>query len=227
VSDRLEKILDIKEVKARQWSRDRNVKEGDRNTKYFHAVANQRKRKTTIYDIEGPEGAVNSTEDIIKVATPYYKDLFKFEPRPNINISSNFFSEGEKVTEEENALLEEKFTVEEIKKVVFESYHDGAPGPNGISFMFYQHFWEEVKGDLTEMLEDFHKGNLDLYSLNFCLVTVIPKEKESRTMNKYRPISLLNCSYKIFTKVLTNRIGKVIMSRASTPKTAGPRLRSS
>jgi hypothetical protein len=114
VSDRLEKILDIKEVKARQWSRDRNVKEGDRNTKYFHAVANQRKRKTTIYDIEGPEGAVNSTEDIIKVATQYYKDLFKFEPRPNINISSNFFSEGEKVTEEENALLEEKFTVEEI-----------------------------------------------------------------------------------------------------------------
>jgi hypothetical protein len=25
-------------------------------------------------------------------------------------------------------------------------------------------------------------------------------------MNKFRPINLLNCSYKIFTKVLTNRI---------------------
>jgi hypothetical protein len=29
-------------------------------------------------------------------------------------------------------------------------------------------------------------------------------------MNKFRPVSLLNYSYKIFTKVLTSRIGKVI-----------------
>jgi hypothetical protein len=94
VSSRLEIILDIEEIKARQHSRVRNMKEGDRNTKYFHAVANQRKRKTTIYDIEGPEGAVNSTGDIIKVGTQYYKDLFKFEPRPNINIFSNFSFEG-------------------------------------------------------------------------------------------------------------------------------------
>jgi hypothetical protein len=46
-----------------------NVKEGDRNSKYFHSVATQRKRKNTIYDIERPEGVVNSTEDIVKVAT--------------------------------------------------------------------------------------------------------------------------------------------------------------
>jgi hypothetical protein len=210
VTDRLGKNLDIEEVKARQRSRDRNVKEGDRNTKYFHAVANQRKRKNTIYDIEGTDGVVSSTENIIKVATQYYKEIFKFEPRPQINISNNFFSEGGKVSEEENAVLEEEFTEEEIKKRVFESYPDGAPGPNGISFMFYQHFWNVVKGDLIEMFDDFHKGRLDLYRLNFALVTIIPKEKDARTMNKYRPISLLNCSYKIFTNVITNRIGRVI-----------------
>jgi hypothetical protein len=60
------------------------------------------------------------------------------------------------------------------------------------------------------MFEDFHKGELDLYRLNFALLTVIPKVKDARTMNKFRPISLLNCSYKIFTKVLTDRVGKVV-----------------
>jgi hypothetical protein len=124
------------------------------------------------------------------------------------------------VTKEENALLEEKFTMEEIRKAVFESYPDGAPGPDGISFMYYQHFWEEVKEDLIEMFDDFHNGTLDLYRLNFSLVIVIPKEKEARIINKYRSISLLNYSYKIFTKVLTNRIGRVIDRLVASNQTA-------
>jgi hypothetical protein len=112
--------------------------------------------------------------------------------------------------EEEVNVLESRFTEEEIKKSVFESYADGAPGPDGISFMFYQKYWEVIKGDFLEMFEDYYKGELDLYRLNFALITVIPKEKDARTMNKFRPISLLNCSYKIFTKVLTNRVVGVI-----------------
>jgi hypothetical protein len=66
-----------------------------------------------------------------------------------------------------------------------------------------------TKSDLVEMFEKFYNGNLDLYRLNFALITIIPKEKEAKTMSKFKPISLLNCSYKIFTEVLTNRIGIV------------------
>jgi hypothetical protein len=143
-------------------------------------------------------------EDIIEVATQYYKELFKFELRSNMNISDNFFSKGDKVRQEENRVLEERFTEEEVRKAVFESYSDG------MSFMFYQYFWDVVKGDLMSMFDDLYNGNLDLYKLNFALITIIPKEKDARTMNKFRLISLLNCSYKIFTKVLTNRVGQVV-----------------
>jgi hypothetical protein len=136
--------------------------------------------------------------------------LFKAEERPNINISMDFFSEEDKASQGENEILEARFSVEEIKKAVFESYADGAPDPDGIPFMFYQNFWEVIKVDILEMFDDLYKGELDLYRLNFALITVIPKEKDARIMNKFRPISLLNCSYKIFTKVLTNRIGGVV-----------------
>jgi hypothetical protein len=90
--------------------------------------------------------------------------------------------------------MEATFTEEEVKKAVFESYAEGAPGPDGLSFMFYQHFWDFIKGNLMEMFDDFHRGRLDIYRLNFALITVIPKEQDARTMNKYRPITLLNCS---------------------------------
>jgi hypothetical protein len=39
-------------------------------------------------------------------------------------------------------------------------------------------------------------------------------------MNKFRPISLLNCSYKIFTKVLTNRVAGVIDRLIASNQTA-------
>ena len=46
--------------------RDRNIKEGDRNTAYFHAVANQRRRKTLIHSLDGPNGPVTEVDEMLK-----------------------------------------------------------------------------------------------------------------------------------------------------------------
>jgi hypothetical protein len=204
-------------TKSRIWKKQRQDKEqekgisrrGDRNTKYFHAVASQRRRKTTIFSLDGPDGAVETNEEMLDAASEYYKNLFKFEPRPEMNISNEFFSREEKFSKEESESLESKFTEIEIKKSMFESYPDGAHGPDGITFRFYQKFWEVIKEDLLDMFSGFYHDKLDLYRLNFALITIIPKENDARVMSKFRPISLLNCSYKVFTKVLTNRIGVV------------------
>ena len=52
----LEHIWQMEETKAKQRSRDRFVKEGDRNTTCFQALANKRNRKKSINALLGPEG---------------------------------------------------------------------------------------------------------------------------------------------------------------------------
>jgi hypothetical protein len=61
----LDHILKQEEIKAWQRSRDRFIVEGDRNTSYFHAMANQRKRKKKILVLEGPCGPVETTKDML------------------------------------------------------------------------------------------------------------------------------------------------------------------
>jgi Reverse transcriptase (RNA-dependent DNA polymerase) len=39
---------------------------------------------------------------------------------------------------------------------------------------------------------------------------LIPKASENITIDKFRPISLINCSLKIITKFLANRLSSVI-----------------
>jgi mannosylglycoprotein endo-beta-mannosidase len=83
--------------------------------------------------------------------------------------------------------------------------------------MFYHKFWDLIKFDLVDMFNNFHKGKLDLKRLNFAMISLIPKVDEAREMKSFRPISLINCSFKVFSKVLTLRLGK-IMNRLISPQ---------
>jgi hypothetical protein len=69
------------------------------------------------------------------------------------------------------------FSEAEIKKVIFQLEHNKAPGPDGFPAEFYQNFWEVIKKDLLALFEDFHNGILPLHSLNFGVVTLVPKKE--------------------------------------------------
>jgi hypothetical protein len=75
---------------------------------------------------------------MLKHAVEFYKTLFGKEPKENIRIGEDFWEDDELVTTEENAMLEAPFYEDEIKKAIDDSYAEGAPGPDGFSFLFYQ-----------------------------------------------------------------------------------------
>jgi hypothetical protein len=69
---------------------------------------------------------------------------------------------------------------------------------------FYQKFWPVFKMDMMAMFAQFQCGELPLYKLNFGLITLLPKQEDSSTIEKYHPICLLSVGLKVFNKVGTN-----------------------
>jgi hypothetical protein len=56
------------------------------------------------------------------------------------------------------------------------------------------------------LVKEFEKGKADMARLNYALIILIPKEEDARTLKKFTPIILINCSFKVFAKVLNNML---------------------
>lgn len=108
----------------------------------------------------------------------------------------------------------------EIKDAVFGSYADGALVPDSLPFFFYQRFWNIIKHDLLALFCAFESGQINLSRLNYGTVILIPKEAEAKTLKKFRLISLLNCSFEIFSKAMYNRLIRICDRLIATNQSA-------
>ena len=59
------------------------------------------------------------------------------------------------------------------------------------------------------MFHALHAGQLELFRLNFGEIILLPNVNGAETIQQYRPICLLNVSFKIFNKTATIRLNSV------------------
>jgi hypothetical protein len=59
------------------------------------------------------------------------------------------------------------------------------------------------------LFKDFYEDKLPLFSLNFEIIMLLPTQKEASHIKQFHPICLLNVSFKIFTKVMVNRMTRI------------------
>ena len=100
---------------------------------------------------------------------------------------------------------------EEVDRIVKLMPSDKAPGPDGFNGCFHKKCWPIIKQTFYDLCNDFYNGNLNLESINSSFITLVPKINNPEPVNDFRSISLLNCSIKLLTKILAERLQAVIL----------------
>ncbi|CAN4092706.1 unnamed protein product [Withania somnifera] len=87
---------------------------------------------------------------------------------------------------------------------------DKAPGPNGFTMGFFIKCWDVLKTDIMVTSKNFHDHVIFEKSFNATYITLIPKKTGAKKLRDFRSISLIGSFYKLFSKVLVERLKKVV-----------------
>ncbi|RVW42464.1 putative ribonuclease H protein [Vitis vinifera] len=177
----------LEETSWRQKSREIWLKEGDKNTKYFHKMANAKARRNFLSKIKVNGANLSSLEDIKEGVCRAYQSLLSDSGdwRPSIN-GLNFKELGEGLA----SSLEVMFSEEEIFAALSSFCGDKAPGPDGFTMAFWLFCWDVIKPEILGLFREFYLHGTFQRSLNSTFLLLIPKKEGTEDLRDFRPISL-------------------------------------
>eukprot|EP00253_Pinus_taeda_P019122 PITA_19122 len=220
-----EKLLERdrqEEVLWRQKYRIRWLKEGEKNTKFFHKTTVQRRMRNQISQVNNAQGVkIETREGIEQEFLHYFKEMNQ-EPKINRDeaIDSIIRHIPHLITEDQNTLLLKPISLQEVEIAVNSLKAGKAPGPDGFTSNFFQHFWELIKWEVWQVVEESRNLRWMYPGLNATFIALIPKSEESNPPDKYRPIALCNIIYKIVSKVVALRL-KPMLPFIISPEQSG------
>jgi hypothetical protein len=209
VTDRIVELNHREEIMWQQRSRIQWLSAGDKNTKFFHMRASQRKKKNKIKRLKRMDGSVTEeAREMGTMTTRFYKDLYRAEGTSNMEAVLS--TVPTKVTPAMNDGLLKPFEEKEIKEALFQMFPTKAPGPDGFPAHFFQRHWDVCGTEVTSVVLRILRGEDDPSVINNTFIVLIPKVASPEELGQFRPISLCNVLYKIASKVAANRL-KVIL----------------
>lgn len=106
--------------------------------------------------------------------------------------------------------MEIPFSKEEIKKVTFDLGADKAPGLDGFLLSFFQKYWTIVEHDIISLYESFYDGSVNLERINWASIALFSKKDNQKSAADFRPICLINYSFKILSKILASLMSRIL-----------------
>lgn len=196
----MERILEVKkgineflhheEVFWRQRLHSLWLLVGDKNMKFFHQRASQRRRKNNIEGVDDRFGEWQTEEDqIAKIAEQYYKQLYT--STNSMDVEEVMEAMDQKETKEMAQSLTQASSKEEVKTALFQMHPSKAPGPDGTSTCFFQKFWYIVGHDVTAAILPVSHSRRYLRKMSYAHIVLIPKKKSTKIYYGVSPYSVV------------------------------------
>jgi ribonuclease HI len=209
VKKKMENLLDQSDLMWRKRAKTEWLRGGDRNTKFFHACANARKKSNFITSISNTEGHIfTSTDEVQSAFVNYFQSLFTSDVVGDMMPCLQPLKKC--VTAEMNRDLLKKISEEEVYRALHDMAPLKAPGPDGFTAGFFQKNWSIIGKDICHaILVTLNSGVLPPF-LKQTNIALIPKTKNPVSVTDFRPISLCNVMYKMISKILANRLKRIL-----------------
>lgn len=224
VTSELNSLLSIKTKGAMLRSKAKWVEDGEKNTSYFLKLEKRNQKLKCITKLCTDSGdIISEPEAILQEEKSFYQRLYSKADSicdQNLKDIESTFLENVNLNtlkEDEKEECESNVTLEECSIALKELPNGKSPGSDGLPVEFYKMVWPEIRSLLLECyLDSFTKGEMSIDQRRG-IITLIPKqEKDLRSLNNWRPVSLLNADYKILAKIMANRLQSVMNNIVNT-----------
>jgi hypothetical protein len=155
----------------------------------------------------------------------YYTDLYKADANvegsiedflgPTICAKTTVLES--KLTNYERSELDKQLDITELDAALKHANMRSAPGIDGYSYRFINHFWNIFRYPLFKCAEEGLEDNTLPEFFKTAVIKLIPKKGDTSRIKNWRPISLLSNFYKIISRLINTRLQAVcdrLLSRA-------------
>ena len=153
---------------------------------------------------------ITEAEKIVSACQNYYHKLLTAEAIDS-DLAEYFLDGLPRLTTEQMGLCEGPITKEEIVSALKLMKDNKCPGSDGLPKEFYTQYMHLFLDRFTDLVNLHYNNNILSPSQREGIITLLCKNKDHpELLNNWRPISLLNVDFKIISKVLSLRLGKVL-----------------
>ena len=110
------------------------------------------------------------------------------------------------ISPEDREDLDRPILMDELHSAIKKGKQRKAPGPDGICHEFYKKFWDIIKHDLLDIINNMYLEGQVAEDQKHGNLVCLPKIDSPLHPGHYRPLSILNTDYKLLTQILATRL---------------------